>query len=77
MIVHFTQSMLTDTSQFILFFLIITTLWFMNNKINTLESRVKSLEDRVVKDIKDDIVNNMSDMNEYDKMTDFLYDDKK
>lgn len=77
MIVHFTQSMLTDTSQFILFFLIITTLWFMNNKINILESRVKSLEDRVVKDIKDDIVNNMSDMNEYDKMTDFLYDDKK
>lgn len=69
--------MLTDTSQFILFFLIITTLWFMNNKINILESRVKSLEDRVVKDIKDDIVNNMSDMNEYDKMTDFLYDDKK
>lgn len=77
MIVHFTQSMLTDTSQFILFFLIITTLWFMNNKINILKNRVNSLENRVVKDIKDDIVSNMSDMKDYDKMNDFLYDDKK
>lgn len=54
--VEFTQGMLTDTSQFILFFILIIVLWFMNNKMNYLKKRLDILGNYLIRDMKDNIV---------------------
>ena len=74
---HFTQGMLTDTSQFILFLFIIIILWLINHKMNHINRRVDNLENKLVKNLREDILKDLDEISGYDKYKNYIYDDEK
>ncbi len=72
--VHFTQGMLTDTSQFILFLFIIIILWLINHKMNYMSSRIDNLENRIIKDLRESILKDLDRITDYDRYKEYIYD---
>ena len=72
--VHFTQGMLTDTSQFILFLFIIIVLWLINHKMNYMSSRIDNLENRIIKDLRESILKDLDRITDYDRYKEYIYD---
>ena len=72
--VHFTQGMLTDTSQFILFLFIIIILWLINHKMNYMSSRIDNLENRIIKDLRESIIKDLDRITDYDRYKEYIYD---
>ena len=72
--VHFTQGMLTDTNQFILFLFIIIILWLINHKMNYMSSRIDNLENRIIKDLRESILKDLDRITDYDRYKEYIYD---
>ena len=72
--VYFTQEMLTDTNQFILFLFIIIILWLINHKMNYMSSRIDNLENRIIKDLRESILKDLNRITDYDMYKEYIYD---
>lgn len=72
--VHFTQGMLTDTSQYILLLIIGIILLFVNRKLNYMSSRIDNLENRIIKDLRESIIKDLDRITDYDRYKEYIYD---
>ena len=72
--VHFTQGMLTDTSQYILLLIIGIILLFVNRKLNYMSSRIDNLESRIIKDLRESIIKDLDGITDYDRYKEYIYD---
>ena len=73
-VVYFTHEMLTDTNQFILFLFIIIILWLINHKMNYMSSRIDNLENRIIKDLRENIIKDLNRITDYDRYKEYIYD---
>lgn len=71
---HFTQGMLTDTSQYILLLIIGIILLFVNRKLNYMSSRIDNLENRIIKDLRESIIKDLDRITDYDRYKEYIYD---
>lgn len=71
---HFTQGMLTDTSQYILLLVIGIILLFVNRKLNYMSSRIDNLENRIIKDLRESILKDLDRITDYDRYKEYIYD---
>lgn len=71
---HFTQGMLTDTSQYILLLIIGIILLFVNRKLNYMSSRIDNLENRIIKDLRENIIKDLDRITDYDRYKEYIYD---
>ena len=71
---HFTQGMLTDTSQYILLLIIGIILLFVNRKLNYMSSRIDNLENRIIKDLRGSIIKDLDRITDYDRYKEYIYD---
>ena len=71
---HFTQGMLTDTSQYILLLIIGIILLFVNRKLNYMSSRIDNLENRIIKDLRESIFKDLDRITDYDRYKEYIYD---
>lgn len=71
---HFTQGMLTDTSQYILLLIIGIILLFVNRKLNYMSSRIDNLENRIIKDLRESIIKDLDRIIDYDRYKEYIYD---